>query len=56
MNFQAGYRMDFNGRHVIIARVANALNTRYRDHLSRIEDRNFYMPGRNVNLTYRWFF
>ncbi len=56
LGFQAGYRIDFNGRHVIIFRVDNALNETYRDHLSRIEDRNFVMPGRNFNLTYRWFF
>jgi iron complex outermembrane recepter protein len=56
LGFQAGYRLNFNGKHVIILRVTNALDTRYRDHLSRIEDRNFLMPGRNINLTYRWFF
>ena len=56
LGFQAGYRLNFNGRHVLILRVENALDTKYRDHLSRIEDRNFVMPGRNINLTYRWFF
>lgn len=56
LGFQAGYRLNFNGRHVIILRVENALDQKYRDHLSRIEDRNFVMPGRNINLTYRWFF
>jgi len=56
LGFQAGYRLNFNGRHVLILRVDNALDTKYRDHLSRIEDRNFFMPGRNINLTYRWFF
>jgi iron complex outermembrane recepter protein len=56
LGFQAGYRLNLQGRHVILLRVDNALNTRYRDHLSRIEDRNFLMPGRNVNITYRWFF
>ncbi len=53
---QAGYRLNARGRHVLILRVDNALNTRYRDHLSRIEDRNYFMPGRNINITYRWFF
>ncbi len=52
----AGYRLNAAGRHVIILRADNLLNTRYRDHLSRIEDRNFPMPGRNINLAYRWFF
>ena len=56
LGFQAGYRLNFNGRHVIILRVENALDTKYRDHLSRVEDRNFFMPGRNINLSYRWFF
>ena len=56
LGFQVGYRLNFNGRHVLILRLENALNTLYRDHLSRVEDRNFVMPGRNLNLTYRWFF
>lgn len=55
-NFQTGYRLNYNGRHVLILRVDNAFNTSYRDHLSRIEDRNYLMPGRNINLSYRWFF
>ena len=52
----SGYRLNAAGRHVIIMRVDNLLDTRYRDHLSRIEDRNFPMPGRNISLAYRWFF
>lgn len=52
----AGYRLNAAGRHVVILRGDNMLDTRYRDHLSRIEDRNFPMPGRNINLTYRWYF
>jgi iron complex outermembrane recepter protein len=56
LSFQAGYRINGVGRHIIILKVQNALDTKYRDHLSRIEDRNFVMPGRNFNLTYRWFF
>ncbi len=51
-----GYRLNMAGRHVIILRGDNLLNTSYRDHLSRMEDRNFLMPGRNINLAYRWFF
>lgn len=53
---QIGYRLDFRGRHVIILRGENLLDEAYRDHLSRIEDRNILMPGRNINLAYRWFF
>jgi len=56
LGFTAGYRLSLSGRHVVILRADNLLNTRYRDHLSRIEDRNFPMPGRNIHLAYRWFF
>ena len=56
LGFVAGYRLDFHGRHVIILRADNVLDTKYRDHLSRIEDRNLLMPGRNLTLVYRWFF
>ena len=56
LGFSAGYRLMSPGRHVIILRVDNLLNQRYRDHLSRIEDRNFPMPGRNISLSYRLFF
>jgi iron complex outermembrane receptor protein len=52
----AGYRINAAGRHVIILRADNLLNTRYLDHLSRIENRNLLMPGRNFNISYRWFF
>lgn len=52
----SGYRLNAAGRHVLILRADNLLNTRYRDHLSRLEDRNFPMPGRNISLAYRWFF
>ncbi len=53
---QAGYRLDYGGRHVIILRAENLLDAEYRDHLSRIEDRNIPMPGRNFNLAYRFYF
>jgi iron complex outermembrane receptor protein len=56
IGLSAGYRLSNLGRHVFIFRVDNLLNTRYRDHLSRIEDRNFPMPGRNLSVAYRWFF
>jgi len=52
----AGIRLNKGGRHVLMIRADNLLDKAYRDHLSRIENRNFLMPGRNVNLTYRWFF
>jgi len=56
LSMQAGYRLNAAGRHVLILRADNLLNTRYLDHLSRIENRNLLMPGRNITLVYRWFF
>jgi len=53
---QLGYRLDHGGRHVIMLRGDNLTDKAYRDHLSRIEDRNITMPGRNINLAYRWYF
>jgi len=43
LGFNTGFRLNKGGRHVLILRVDNALNTIYRDHLSRVE-------------SYRWFF
>jgi hypothetical protein len=34
----------------------NLFNLTYRDHLSRVEDREFSMPGRNITLIYSWNF
>jgi iron complex outermembrane recepter protein len=56
LGFTAGYRLNKAGRHVLILRLDNALNENYRDHLSRVEDRGYPMPGRNLNVSYRWFF
>lgn len=56
VGLQAGYRVNGRGRQTLILRVENLFDTAYRDHLSRIEDRNFVMPGRNFNLSWRWFF
>ncbi len=56
IGFNTGYRLNGSGQHVIILRIENLLDKRYRDHLSRIEERNFPMPGRNFNIAYRWFF
>lgn len=50
----AGYRL---GHGVTLSlRLDNLLNERYRDHLSRVENRNAPMPGRNVNVMLRWEF
>lgn len=46
----------FNGGATLILRVDNLLNKGYRDHLSRVENRNAPMPGRNLNLMLRWEF
>jgi iron complex outermembrane recepter protein len=51
-----GYRLGGTGRHVLTLRLDNVLNAAYRDHLSRVEDRHFPMPGRNLNVVYRWMF
>lgn len=50
----AGYRF---GRGVTLSlRVDNLLNERYRDHLSRVENRDAPMPGSNLNAMLRWEF
>jgi iron complex outermembrane recepter protein len=56
LGLEGGYRLQASGRHVISLRIDNILDTTYRDHLSRVEDRNNPMPGRNVNAAYRWYF
>lgn len=54
--FDAGYRFDATGRHVVSFRMDNSLNTIYRDHLSRVEDRDNPMPGRSAHVMYKWYF
>lgn len=56
LGMNAGYRIDYHGRHVLILRVDNVFDQKYRDHLSRVEDRQFPMPGRNISLAYRFYF
>ncbi len=48
--------LDAPGSHAIILRIDNALNTGYRDHLSRLPERDMLMPGRNVSVVVRWAF
>ncbi|MEX0662850.1 MAG: TonB-dependent receptor [Balneolaceae bacterium] len=50
----AGYR--FGQGLTLSFRLDNLLNERYRDHLSRVENRNAPMPGRNLNVMLRWDF
>lgn len=50
----AGYRF---GHGVTLSfRLDNLLNESYRDHLSRVENRDAPMPGRNLNMMVRWEF
>jgi iron complex outermembrane recepter protein len=56
LNLEGGIRMTQTPHHTITARLGNALNTSYRDHLTRIEDRNKPMPGRGLTVTYRYLF
>lgn len=53
---EGGYRLHASGRHVVSFRINNFFDTTYRDHLSRVEDRDNPMPGRDASITYRWFF
>ncbi len=52
----AGWTVGPSRRHTLVLRVDNATNRLYRDHLSRVEERGFPMPARNVSLVYRWSF
>ncbi len=54
VGMDAGYRFGHGVSFSL--RVDNLLNESYRDHLSRVEDRNNPMPARNVNAMLRWEF
>ncbi|MCH8494811.1 MAG: TonB-dependent receptor, partial [Balneolales bacterium] len=56
VNATAGYRFDTNGLHRIVLRAENIFNVTYRDHLSRVEDRQSFMPARNLSLVYSYNF
>jgi iron complex outermembrane recepter protein len=57
LDLQSGLRVPGGGvQHTLVLRIDNLLDTAYRDHLSRVEDRRFPMPGRNISLAYRWQF
>ena len=53
LDLQAGLRLNRDGGHLLILRVENTLDTVYRDHLSRVDERRFPMPGRNLSVVYR---
>lgn len=54
VGMNAGYRFGHGVSFSL--RVDNLLNESYRDHLSRVEDRNNPMPARNINAMLRWEF
>ncbi len=54
VGINAGYRFGYGI--TLALRADNLLNESYRDHLSRVQDRNNPMPGRNINLMLRWDF
>lgn len=56
VQIQAGTQLDYKGLHRIVLRGENVFDVSYRDHLSRVEDRQFTMPGRNVTIVYSWNF
>ena len=53
---EGGYRLHASGRHIVSFRINNLFDTTYRDHLSRVGDRDNPMPGRDASITYRWYF
>jgi iron complex outermembrane recepter protein len=53
---EGGYRLHASGRHIISFRINNLFDTTYRDHLSRVADRDNPMPGRDASIVYRWYF
>jgi len=55
-SIEGGYRLHASGRHIVSFRINNLFDTTYRDHLSRVEDRDNPMPGRDASITYRWYF
>ncbi|MEX0904885.1 MAG: hypothetical protein WD604_04480 [Balneolaceae bacterium] len=50
----AGYRIGYGL--ILSLRLDNLFNERYRDHLSRVENREAPMPGQNLNAMLRWDF
>jgi len=56
LGLKAGYRFEAFGDQSVMLRLDNVFNEKYRDHLTRIEDRNNPMPGRNANLVWQWSF
>lgn len=56
LGIAGGFQFGENQIHRFVLRLDNALNTSYRDHLSKIEDRGQLMPARNLSLIYTFDF
>ena len=56
VNMNAGYRFGTAKLHRVVLRGENLFNVSYRDHLSRVEDRQAFMPARNISLVYSFDF
>lgn len=67
LRLQTGFRFEAGGVHSLNLRLDNALNATYMDHMSVVRrypdpvlgpdaPRRYYMPGRNLNLVYRFTF
>ncbi len=55
-DLSAGLRLDSENLHHLTLTGENLLNVTWRDHLSRIEQRDIPMTGRNIRLSYRYYF
>lgn len=54
--FEGGVKLDQDGKHSVVVKAQNITDESYRDHLSRIRERNNPMPGRNFSLSYHFIF
>ncbi len=55
-NVSAGARLGATNLHQIVLTLENLFDVTWRDHLSRIEQRDIPMMGRNIRLSYRYYF
>jgi iron complex outermembrane recepter protein len=56
LNMNVGYRFGSSHLQRVVLRGENLFNVTYRDHLSRVEDRQAFMPARNISLVYSFDF
>ena len=56
LDVEGGFRLraSTSGTHNFTLRLANAFDTAYSDHLSRVRGLQSPMPGRALHATYRW--